>query len=310
LVLIEIRDLSKSFGQVRALDRVNLSIRKGEFYSLLGPNGAGKSTLVNILGSVLKADGGKVGINGYDLESEPQRCKSSIGVVPQEIALYNDLSAYDNLLFWGGLYRLGKNKLRQRARELLSLTGLEERGHERVVTYSGGMKRRINIACALLHEPEIIFMDEPTPGIDPQSRNLIHEFILKLHREGKTILYTTHYMEEAEKLSERIGIIDHGRIIAEGNLEDLRKNQEARETIVVKVSDASLLPKELLARATRFPFEVEGDRVMFRTASADHDLPQIISLCRQLDLDIINIEMHRINLETLFLNLTGRRLRD
>jgi len=308
--LIEIKDLSKSFGQVRALDRVNLSIRKGEFYSLLGPNGAGKSTLVNILGTVLKADGGEVMINGHDLGSEPHLCKRFIGVVPQEIALYDDLSAWENLLFWGGLYRLGKKELRQRAKELLALTGLEERGHEKVSTYSGGMKRRINIACALLHAPEIIFMDEPTPGIDPQSRNLIHEFIMQLHREGKTILYTTHYMEEAEKLSERIGIIDHGKIIAEGSLDDLRKSQEARETIVVRFSDVTKLSKELLAGATPLPFEIEGDRVLFMTTGADGDLPQVIGLCRRLDLDIMNIEMHRINLETLFLNLTGRRLRD
>jgi len=172
------------------------------------------------------------------------------------------------------------------------------------------MKRRINIACALLHAPEIIFMDEPTPGIDPQSRNLIHEFIMQLHREGKTILYTTHYMEEAEKLSERIGIIDHGKIIAEGSLDDLRKSQEARETIVVRFSDVTKLSKELLAGATPLPFEIEGDRVLFMTTGADGDLPQVIGLCRRLDLDIMNIEMHRINLETLFLNLTGRRLRD
>jgi len=308
--LIEIKDLSKSFGQVRALDRVNLSIRKGEFYSLLGPNGAGKTTLVNILGTVLKADGGQVRIDGHDLDSEPHLCKRTIGVVPQEIALYDDLSAWENLLFWGGLYRLGKKELRQRAKELLALTGLEERGHEKVSTYSGGMKRRINIACALLHAPEIIFMDEPTPGIDPQSRNLIHEFIMQLHREGKTILYTTHYMEEAEKLSERIGIIDHGKIIAEGSLDDLRKSQEARETIVVRFSDVTKLSKELLAGATPLPFEIEGDRVLFMTTGADGDLPQVIGLCRRLDLDIMNIEMHRINLETLFLNLTGRRLRD
>src|SRR5882724_12900607 len=235
--MISVSNLSKSYDGVQALKGISFDIKQGEFYGLLGPNGAGKTTTISIMSTLLEPSGGSVTIAGLDLKSNPTECKKTVGVVPQEIALYNELSAYDNLMFWGSLYDVSKSELKLRIDETLKLFGLFERRNDKVKTYSGGMKRRINIASALLHQPKVLFMDEPTVGIDPQSRNLIFEVVEKLHNEGMTIVYTTHYMEEAERFCDRIGIIDNGQIIAQGTLDELKSLSKIREAIVVSCAN-------------------------------------------------------------------------
>ncbi len=210
--MIEVRNLRKNYGKLEALKGISFSIDEGEFDGLLGPNGAGKTTTISIMSSILVPDGGEVSINGKNIYTHSRESKQIIGVVPQEIALYSDFSAMENLIFWGGLYGVPDNELKRRAKELLQMVGLSDRANDKVSSYSGGMKRRINIAAALLHRPKVLFMDEPTVGIDPQSRNLIFEVLEKLHHNGMTIIYTTHYMEEAERFCDCIGIIDHGQI--------------------------------------------------------------------------------------------------
>ncbi|MCA0335190.1 MAG: ABC transporter ATP-binding protein [Bacteroidetes bacterium] len=307
--MIEIKNLKKHFNGREALKGISLSIKDGEFYGLLGPNGAGKTTTISILSSILNADSGTVSIENFNLNAQSKDIKKIIGVVPQEIALYNELSALDNLLFWGGMYNISNKNLLNRANELLRLFGLEDRKNDKVKSYSGGMKRRVNIAAALLHNPKVLFMDEPTVGIDPQSRNLIFEIVEKLNKEGMTIVYTTHYMEEAEKLCDRIGIIDNGQIIAEGTLDDLKMNSLLKETISITFSNLNdVLTKEL----SSFWNDLKqiGNIIHFYSSDVKTDLSKLVLKCNQLGLEISNIEILKTNLETIFLNLTGKQLRD
>lgn len=307
--MIEVKNLKKSFSGKEVLKGLNFSIRDGEFYGLLGPNGAGKTTTISILSSLLPAEFEEVRINDLNLKTDTNKIKRMIGVVPQEIALYNELSAMENLKFWGGLYNITGKELHHRATELLQLVGLEERKDEKVKNYSGGMKRRINIAAALVHQPKILFMDEPTVGIDPQSRNLIYEIIEKQKKEGVTIIYTTHYMEEAERFCDRIAIIDEGNIIAEGTMEELKKDNAVKETIAIHFSNLSednlTAIKELWKETT-----ISENLVHFYSSDVKNDLPKLVNYCNQLGLEIVNIEILKINLETIFLNLTGKQLRD
>lgn len=307
--MITVLDLHKRYGEHVALRGVGFSVPKGECYGLLGPNGAGKSTTISILSTILQPDGGQVRVAGHDLATEPLACKQAIGVVPQEIALYNDLSAWANLLFWGRLYGVPAAALRERAGELLRLFGLADRGHDLVGTYSGGMKRRINIAAALLHRPQVLLMDEPTVGIDPQSRNLIFEVVEQLHGEGLTIIYTTHYMEEAERLCDRIGIIDRGRIIAEGDLAGLKAASQLRETVAVAYAGDQ---EQVRQQAAAFWPEVhqDGEYTHFLTTGGQGDLARIIQQSGERGMDIRSVEVRGVDLETIFLSLTGKQLRD
>lgn len=307
--MIEIKGLKKTFNGREALKGINLSIRGGEFYGLLGPNGAGKTTVISILSSILNADSGEVIIGNFDLNTQSKDIKKMIGVVPQEIALYNEFSALDNLLFWGDMYHVPHKELFNRANKLLQLFGLEERKYDKVKNYSGGMKRRINIASALLHKPEVLFLDEPTVGIDPQSRNLIFEVVEKMHNQGMTIVYTTHYMEEAEKLCDRIGIIDNGQIIAEGTLEDLKRSSSLKETIAITFSN---LNENSIRNISSFWSDLNkvGNIIHFYSSDVKADLSKLVLKCSQFGLDISNVEIVKTNLETIFLNLTGKQLRD
>ena len=307
--MITVQNLSKKYGSTEALKGISFGIKQGEFYGLLGPNGAGKTTTISILSTILEPNGGSVSIAGFDLQKDPAECKKTIGVVPQEIALYNELSAYDNLLFWGGLYGVSKSDLKARADETLKLFGLFDRRNDKVKTYSGGMKRRINIASALLHRPKVLFMDEPTVGIDPQSRNLIFEVIEKLHKEGMTIVYTTHYMEEAERFCDRIGIIDNGQIIAQGTLDELKSSSKMKETIVVTCNNLSDALFGKISAAWKDCKRIET-AVHFYSDNVKNDLSKIILKCSDAGLDVLNIEIQKVNLETIFLSLTGKQLRD
>lgn len=309
--MIEVKQLCKSFSERKAVDQLSFSVREGEFYSLLGPNGAGKSTTINVLNTLFPPLSGSVKIAGYEVGKENKEIKKVIGIVPQEIALYDDLTAYDNLYFFGSLYGLAKSKLNKRIDQLLHEFGLFDRKNERVKTFSGGMKRRINIATALLHEPKLLFMDEPTVGIDPQSRNNIYEAIQKLKNEKTTILYTTHYMEEAERFSDRIGIIDKGTIIAEGTLEELKKISNSKESIIISFSDINEEQGNDLKKTIQFDFDFENSNtICFFVNESKGDLPKIITKCFEAGLEVSHIDIQHANLESVFLSLTGKKLRD
>jgi len=307
--MIDVSNLKKSFGTIEALKGISFNIPQGECYGLLGPNGAGKTTTISILSTIIKPDEGEVNIAGYDLKKNPLDCKKNIGVVTQEIALYNELSANDNLLFWGGMYKVPLQELQNRLDETLDLLGLTDRKNDKVKTYSGGMKRRVNIASALLHRPKILFMDEPTAGIDPQSRNLIFEVVEKLHKEGMTIVYTTHYMEEAERLCNRIGIIDNGEIIAQGTLDELRTSGSMKESVVISYTNLTDESYNTIEKEWKDIQRFE-DKIHFYSMNIQGDLSKIILMCNKFGLDMQHIDIQKINLETIFLSLTGKKLRD
>lgn len=307
--MINISNLKKTFDTIEALKGISFNIPQGECYGLLGPNGAGKTTTISIMSTVIEPNEGEVSIAGYDLKKNPLDCKKNIGVVTQEMALYNEFSAYDNLLFWGGLYNVPKLKLKASIDEILNLLGLADRKNDKVKTYSGGMKRRINIASALLHKPNILFMDEPTVGIDPQSRNLIFEVVEKLHNEGMTIIYTTHYMEEAERLCDRIGIIDNGEIIAQGTLDELKTSGSMKETVVISFTNLTDERYTAIAKGWK-DIQRFDDTIHFYSMNIQGDLSKIILKCNEVGLDILHIDIQKVNLETIFLSLTGKQLRD
>jgi len=307
--MINVSNLRKSFDTIEALKGISFNIPQGECFGLLGPNGAGKTTTISIMSTLIEPSEGKVSIAGFDLKKNPLECKKNIGVVTQEIALYNELSAYDNLLFWGGMYKVPRLELIERLDEIVNLLELTDRKNDKVKTYSGGMKRRVNIASALLHNPKILFMDEPTVGIDPQSRNLIFEIIEKLHKEGMTIVYTTHYMEEAERLCDRIGIIDNGEIIAQGTLDELKTSGTMKETVVISFTNLTDESYTTIANNWK-DLQRFGDTIHFYSMNIQGELSKIILRCNAFGLDIRHIDIQKINLETIFLRLTGKQLRD
>lgn len=304
------KNLSKSYKEVIALNNVSLSIKEGELYGMLGPNGAGKTTTINILSSLLKPDSGEILYQGKSLYQNLSESKRMIGVVPQEIALYEDLTAIENLKFWGTLYGIKGKQLQSKVEELLEFLGLSDRKNHKIKTYSGGMKRRINIAAALLHDPKIVFMDEPTVGIDPQSRNLIFEVIQELHSRGLTMIYTTHYMEEAERLCDRIGIIDEGKIIAEGSLEELKKSSKIKEEIHVKFTNTLKTDLSNINNHFNDQLIIQENQMVLSTSQANTDLPSLIQMCTHANLHLEKLDVRSLSLESIFLELTGKSLRD
>ncbi|MEE4116656.1 MAG: ABC transporter ATP-binding protein [Marinilabiliaceae bacterium] len=309
--MIEIKSVSKSYGNIVSLRDISFNIRKGEIFGLLGPNGAGKSTTVNILNTLLRPDSGEIYIDGINLFRNPGACKVIMGVVPQEIALYDNLSAFDNLIFWGSLYKVPMHDLKKRADEVLELVGLSSRKKDRIRTFSGGMKRRINIACSLLHNPRILLMDEPTAGVDPQNRNHIFDVIENLNREGRTIIYTTHYMEEAERLCDSIAIIDSGSIRAYGTLQELREISGARDIITLRLGD--IKEEDLNTILKAFPYNIissTSNILKLECDSVSNDISGIISYLEKSGAVIEGFDAHGANLESVFLRLTGKNLRD
>ncbi len=306
---IEVRNLSKRFGEVQAVGGVSFDVRRGETFSLLGPNGAGKSTTISILCGLLRPTAGDALLLGASILREPRRAKRVIGLVPQEVAFYADLSARENLLFWGRMAGLSGPLLLERVREVLALTGLSERQRGASGKFSGGMKRRLNIGIALLHDPAVVIMDEPTVGIDPQSRRSILDAVKDLNARGKTVLYTTHYMEEAQELSHRIAIMDHGRLIASGTYAQLLADLEEDRTVTVGCPDPQSLTAALaggLARDVR-----AGDSSLtFLTREPTTALDRLFVASRAGRTRITEVTIREPNLEAVFLRLTGRGLRD
>jgi ABC-2 type transport system ATP-binding protein len=309
--MLNVNGVNKSFGSNHVLRDLNLTIAKGEFYSLLGPNGAGKSTSINIIAQLLNPDSGTVEVGGLSTNTRSADTKKLLGVVPQEIALYEELTAWENLQFWGKLNHVSKEQIAIKGKYILERFGLFERKDEKIKTYSGGMKRRINIAAALLHEPELVLMDEPTVGIDPQSRNNIYEFIQELKKEGKTILYTTHYMEEAEKFSDKIGIIDNGRIVETGTFAQIKHNINVPDKILVGFEgELGSVHDKFLKLKPANEVIIENNLITIPTVSFKNDLKEIVSLFNECPAEITHIEKKEVDLETIFLKLTGKNLRD
>lgn len=309
LNMIQVNNLSKSFEEHKAVNNVNFKIDKGEIFGFLGPNGAGKSTTINMMSTILQSDEGSILIDGIDLKENPNKCKELIGVVPQEISLYDEFSAYENLLFWGNLYQIPKKELKQRIETILELIGLSDRKNDLIKTYSGGMKRRINIASAILHNPKVLFMDEPTVGVDPQSRNRIFEIVETLNKQGMTIVYTTHYMEEVERLCNRIAIIDKGSIIAQGTQDELQKQSNVEEQMEIAFEKISKEQLDSLKDTLKLNLTQDNQKVIIE-CDVNKDLSKIISACNAIDLQIEDLELKKVNLEAIFLSFTGKQLRD
>lgn len=307
---LEVRGLFKAFAAIRAVDSVNFTVREGELYGLLGPNGAGKTTTISMICGLLKPDAGEIIIAGTPFWSDPQRAKRMMGVVPQELALYDELSGRENLEFWGRLAGLGANEARTRATELLESLSLADRAKDALKTYSGGMKRRINLGCALLHRPKLLLLDEPTVGIDPQARLNILEFIRGLRSSGTAILYTTHYLEEAETLCDRIGIIDHGQLLAEGTLGELQERLGGDRLFVLEANLKDALPDNWPGFHERFRIIQKTERQLVVAAIGDGDPAACLQALLALPIRVENVTLKRPSLNDVFLQLTGRDLRE
>ncbi len=296
--MINAQSLRKSFGSLVAVDGVSLSIPRGETFGLLGPNGAGKSTTIHLLTGALKPDSGSVTLNGLADPTRPQT-RQNVGVAPQSESLYDELTGEENLRLFGRLYGLSGARLNERLKSVLDFVGLEDRKGDRLGTYSGGMKQRLNLACALVHEPMIIFLDEPTAGVDPQSRAYLLDNIEQLAKQGRTIVYTTHYMEEAERLCDRVAIIDHGKILALDTVDALRERYGGSSRV-----EADLV--EIPAELTGFPGKIEQTHWSFESNTPFEDALR----WQNRGVRFRNFRVEPPNLETVFLNLTGRGLRD
>jgi linearmycin/streptolysin S transport system ATP-binding protein len=331
-VMVETRDLAKTYlgegGQeIEAVKGINLRIEKGEIFSLLGPNGAGKTTTISMISGLIEPSRGDAFIGGHSISKEPLQAKRLLGVVPQEIALYPNLNARQNLEFFGRMYGLAGKDLAARVDSALEFIELSDRQKEKISTYSGGMKRRVNIAAGLLHDPQVVYMDEPTVGIDPQSRRRILDTVKLLKdQRGMTVLYTTHLMEEAQELSDRVGIIDHGEVIALGKQGELIEQVGEEDRLVFKVGDESV--DEAVLERIRSSVEGVTEAVFDPPGEAGEDktntsgllvvtarrgrkaLPPILHLADQVGLSIQSVEVREPDLEAVFLKLTGRALRD
>jgi len=308
--LLQVAGLCKTFGEVRAASDVCFEVRAGEIYGLLGPNGAGKTTTISMISGLLRPDAGKVAVDGADFWSDPARAQKIMGVVPQEVALYEELSGRENLEFWGRLAGLTAVEARGRAGEVLEALSPADRAREAVKNYSGGMKRRINIGCVLMHRPKLLLLDEPTVGIDPQARANILEFVRKLGAEGTAILYTTHYLEEAETLCGRIGIIDHGQLLAEGTLPELQKRLGGDQLFVLEGDLQQAKPDDWPEFHERFRIIQKLDRQLVVSAHNSRHPSECLRDLLELPVRVENVTLKRPSLNDVFLQLTGRELRE
>jgi ABC-2 type transport system ATP-binding protein len=309
--VLECRGLRRRFGERVAVDGVGFTIAAGETYGLLGPNGAGKTTTISMVCGLLTRDDGEVFVEGKVVDTTSTDARAAIGYVPQEIAIYPDLTARENLRFFGKLYGLTGKDLETRVEEILDIVDLADRGNDRTDQYSGGMKRRLNIGLGLLNRPKLLVLDEPTVGVDPQSRNAILASVERFREQGMAVLYTTHYMEEAERLCDRVGILDEGKILAEGGRRELVSMVGERD----RVSLAATGDLEAAVRAaTSLPSVVDASRredgIDLVVEEARNALPEILAAVSVAGARVTTVEVSEPNLEAVFLHLTGKALRD
>jgi ABC-2 type transport system ATP-binding protein len=309
--MFKVEKLVKRYGEIRAVDGISFEVRKGELYGLLGPNGAGKTTTMSMLSGLLRPDEGRILFDGTDLAIDPIGVKARLGIVPQETALYETLTARENLRFWGGLYGLAGAALDKAVDRVLDLVGLAGRAKDAVKTYSGGMKRRLNLGLGLVHSPQAVLMDEPTVGIDPQARLNILEAVRNVTASGATVLYTTHYLEEAETLCDRIGIMDHGRILAEGTLEELKRRVGKKEIVTVRGSfDAEAAKARLAALPGVLAVTADTGRLVMSVDGSGRAAVDLLAGVLSSGMEIEGVSIQPPSLNSLFLDLTGRELRD
>ncbi|WP_233499190.1 ABC transporter ATP-binding protein [Bacillus weihaiensis] len=312
MTMIKCKNVNKSFGNHQVVKDFNLAIKEGEVFGLLGPNGAGKTTTISMMTSQIYPTSGEISINGLNIVQNQLEVKKAVGIVPQDIALYPMLSAIDNLTFFGELYGIKGKKAKEKVNQLLHLVGLADRAKEPIKNYSGGMKRRINIAAALLHDPLVVFMDEPTVGIDPQSRNQIFELVNMLKENGMTIIYTTHYMEEATKLCDRVAIIDDGKIISLGTVEELvaQVHGGVIELSTVNSTEADFIEEGLKTRSFCKNIRRTGTHFELVVEDMNDNVAKLLEWFKSSQFEATITNIMNPSLETLFLYKTGKKLRD
>lgn len=313
--MLEVEQLVKQYGDVTAVDSVSFEASAGQIFGLLGPNGAGKSTAINCISGLLPPTSGHVAIAGFDISRQGKAARQTLGIVPQELALYSDLPAIENLRYWGRAYGLRGETLEMRVSEVLDHIGLADRASDLPDTFSGGMKRRLNFGCGIVHQPKLLLLDEPTVGVDPQSRAKLLDLVEAERDAGACILYTTHYMEEAERLCDTLAIIDHGRLIALGSVPELKAQLHARDALQL----AGNFPEDAMRAALEALrtdiadveiLSLESDSLTLTVSSASQHLPAIFDAVRTAGGDVTETSLRSPNLETLFLLLTGKELRE
>ncbi len=309
--MIQVEALHKKYGNLTAVDGITFTAQPGKIFGLLGPNGAGKTTTISCISGLLKPSSGRIHVLGQDITTNGREVKRQLGIVPQELALYEDLSATENLKFWGGAYGLRGKQLKQQISEVLAAVGLLDRAKERVKRFSGGMKRRLNLACGIIHRPKVLLLDEPTAGVDPQSRVHLLELVREQVAQGTCVLYTTHYMEEAEDLCDDLAIVDHGHIIAEGTLSDLRSMVAENDVLqLTGTFDPAAVREKLGEIEGTEVAHVEPNELRLVVEKASQRLPEILSAVTATGADIREVTLTQPSLENLFIKLTGKRLRE
>jgi len=309
--VLECRGVRRRFGEIQAVDGVSFQVEPGETYGLLGPNGAGKTTTISMIAGLLASDGGEVIVGGQSMTTRTIKLKERIGYVPQDLAIYPDLSGLENLVFFARLYGMSSSDAKKRANEVLETIGLSDRARDQTKKYSGGMKRRLNIGIGLLNRPKLLILDEPTVGVDPQSRNAILESVEQLSTAGMAVLYTTHYMEEAERLCDRVGIIDHGKLIAEGTRHELIGLVGERDRVTLSaMGEVSKALQALRTLPWVHSADASAEGVELMVDDARTRLPAILQEAAGAGVAIKSVEVAEPDLEAVFLHLTGRALRD
>ncbi len=308
--MIRVKDLQKSYGSLRAVDGISFEVPEGQMLGFLGPNGAGKTTTLSMISGLLKPDQGRVSIGEIDVWHSPKEAKRILGLVPQDLALYEELTARENLMFWGSLFHLPRSELKANIEVWLDRVGLKGRGREAVSKFSGGMKRRLNLAIGLVHNPKVVLLDEPTVGIDPQARKNILDIIREIVKEGSTILFTTHHLEEAEALCDRIAIIDHGKILETGSVEELAKVVGDGDIVSINGSFTAVQLKSILENESVNILNAAEHTATMSLSHGGMNIAALLQKFSEAGIEVTDISMQKPSLESVFLKLTGRELRD